>query len=287
MTERRTELRVGAAVVAAGLILVFGILWLGGYRFAEEAYEIAVVFDQVGGLIPGDRVTVAGLDAGEVKALEFREGRVRVGMEIDSDMRIPRDSRFVVASYGLIGAKHVAVSPGTSKVWIESGTVLAGRYEKGLGEVINEMGEALTEIRQILKAVDEVLSDLEARQQVKHTLANASRASEDLRVAIGDLKDTAALLKGFVEEKREPASSALDSIEEASAEFALATQRLAAMSASLDSILARVESGEGSLGKLVNDAQAYNEFLEVLKELRDIITRIKENPKSFVKFSLF
>ena len=59
------------------------------------------------------------------------------------------------------------------------------------------------------------------------------------------------------------------------------------VSASLDSIVKRVEAGEGTLGKLVNDDAAHDEFLAAVKEVRGLVEEIRDNPKSFIKVSLF
>jgi hypothetical protein len=48
-----------------------------------------------------------------------------------------------------------------------------------------------------------------------------------------------------------------------------------------------VEAGEGTLGKLVNDDAAHDEFLAAVKEVRGLVEEIRDNPKSFIKVSLF
>jgi len=287
MASRSSEFKVGITLSIAGVVLILGILWLGGMKLGEERYGIGIVFEEVGGLGAGDKVTVAGLVAGEVLGLELMNGKVLADIEIDSDIRIPVDSRISVASYGLIGAKSVAIKPGVSSEHVPEGAVVRGIYDKGLGDVVSEMGEALTEIRSVLKAADAALSDVEAREQVKTTLRNASVATTDLVVAVADLKETAASLREFIEQNEGGATSTIDSFEEASERFAAASGEIETMSASLDSIVGRLEGGEGTLGKLLTDEQAHDEFLAAVREVRDLVAEIRENPKSFVKFSLF
>jgi phospholipid/cholesterol/gamma-HCH transport system substrate-binding protein len=287
MNERASELRVGVTLTVAGLALILGILWLGGLQLGERRYPISVVFAEVGGLAPGDRVTVAGLEAGEVTDLGLVDGRVLVDIEVDNAVRLPVDSRITVSSYGLIGAKTVAVRPGTSGVYIRAGTTVYGAYEKGLGDVVAEMGEALTEIRQVLKAADEVITDVEGRRRLSHTLENASVAAEDFKFAVADLRSTSATLRTFVDDKMDGAGSAIDSMEEASARFAAFTAELDSMSVTLDEILRRVEAGEGTLGKLIADDEGYDEFVGAAREVKELIAEIRANPKGFVRFSIF
>ena len=208
-------------------------------------------------------------------------------MEIDPDIRIPVDSRISVASYGLIGAKNVAVRPGTSSVFIEPGARVYGVYDKGLGDVVSEMGEALTEIRGVMRAADEVLSDMEGRDQIKETITNARDATVDLKVAVADIRAMAADLRSFVEAKTDDAGNVIDSVGEASERFAEVSAELATISATLDSLVTRIEAGEGTLGKIVTDDSAYNEFTAAVTEVRDLVAEIRQNPKNFIRFSIW
>jgi len=287
MTEHGNELRVGVTLTGAAAALILGVLWLGGFKFGEERYDFSIVFPEVSGLVAGDKVTVAGIPAGEVLGLQLANGQVVVDVSVDSAIKIPVDSRISVASYGLIGAKNVAVRPGSSGVYIGGGQTVFGQYDKGLGDVVAEMGEALTEIRGVLKAADQVITDVEGKERVKTTLMNASEATADLTVAVRDLKAMAAQLRAFVEEKQETAATAIDSLDVASARFARVTADLEQIASTLDSILGRVERGEGSLGKLIGDEEAHDEFVAAIREVRALVAEIQRNPKSFVRFSIF
>ena len=288
MTGHANEVRVGIVLTLALAILVVGILWLSGARFGDETYSFGIIFSEVGGLGVTDKVTVAGLEAGEVSELTLSaRGAVVVDVHVNVGVRIPIDSRITIGSYGFLGGKHVNVRPGTSSVYIEPGATIVGAYEKGMSDVVSEMGEALIEIRQVLKTADEILTDAEGKAQIKRTLGKAEEAAGTLNLAITDLRVVAADLKGFIQAKRDPASEAIDSIAEASETFAEVGGKLDTIAASLDSIVTRVESGEGTLGKLVNDEQVYDEFMAVIKEVRDLVADIREDPKSFVRFSIF
>jgi len=288
MTEHANEVRVGVTLTVAGLLLVVGILWLGGFSLGESRYGFSIMFTEVSGLVAGDKVTVAGLHAGDILSLKLASfGKVIAEVEVDSDIRIPIDSRISVASYGLIGAKVISVIPGGSDVYIEQGTVVQGVYEKGLGDVVHQMGKALTGIQDVLKAADEILTDQEGKELVKEALVNANAASFDLRQATADLSVMATELRAFVSEKKDPAGEAIDAMESAIVGFAEVTGELKDISVSLDSIVRRVEGGEGTLGKLINEDEVHDEFLAAIKEVRDLVAEIRDDPKSFIKFTLF
>jgi len=288
MTEHANEMKVGVTLSIAVVLLVAGILWLGGFSFGESRYKFSIMFDEVAGLVAGDKVTVAGLNAGEILTLTLAPfGKVVAEVEVDDYIKIPVDSRISVASYGLIGAKVISIRPGGSDVYIEPETVVHGQYEKGLGDVVHEMGEALAGIQAVLKSADEILTDQEGKDLVKEALSNANAASFDLKAATADLRVMSTELRTFVSEKRDPAGEAVDAMAGAVVGFSEVTAELKTISASLDSIVTRVEAGDGTLGKLINEDQAHDEFLAAIREVRELVAEIRNNPNSFVKFSLF
>ena len=91
----------------------------------------------------------------------------------------------------------------------------------------------------------------------------------------------------LVAENAEGATATVDSLTVASARFAELTTELKSISMSLDSIVTRVEEGEGSLGKAIGDDVAHDEFVAAVKEVRELVADIREDPKSFVRFSIF
>jgi len=182
MSERGNEVRVGVTITIAGIVLVLGVLWLGGVQFGNETYQFSIVFPEVAGLVVGDKVTVAGITSGEILSLELTNGKVLADIRLDQRTRIPVDSRISVSTYGLIGAKVIAIKPGQSREYIEPGQTVTGYYDQGLGDVVAEMGHALTEIRAVLSKADEAISDEETRRHIGNTLENAA---EDVLKDVG------------------------------------------------------------------------------------------------------
>lgn len=116
MAQRGNEIRVGIMLMFCIAVLVVGILWLSGATLGDDRYAFDVMFREIGGLNPGDKVTVAGLEVGSVASLALEDGGyVRVGLSVAPDVRIPADSRVTIGSYGFLGAKHVGVRPGRAQ----------------------------------------------------------------------------------------------------------------------------------------------------------------------------
>jgi len=62
---------------------------------------------------------------------------------------------------------------------------------------------------------------------------------------------------------------------------------LEATLANFDAIMKKMENGEGSIGKLLNDEQLYKNLEGASKELEELLKDLKENPKRYVHISVF
>lgn len=101
-----------------------------------------------------------------------------------------------------------------------------------------------------------------AEGQLQQILNNASEGSGDLRAASADLKGLLATARG----------------QEAS---------LVSTLQAADSVLSRIQNGQGTLGLLSKDPAMYNEVIETMQELRRLIADIQMNPRKYFKFSVF
>ena len=137
--ERSIEVKVGALILVAMVILGAFILVMGGLSF-EKTYTVYVDFDNPGGLQSGAAVRIAGVKVGSVKALEFQGGKidpksgrrvlVRAQVAIEQKVKdaIHDDADFYVTTQGVLGEQFMAIEPGT----IERPILQEGASVKGI-----------------------------------------------------------------------------------------------------------------------------------------------------------
>ena len=58
-------------------------------------------------------------------------------------------------------------------------------------------------------------------------------------------------------------------------------------SGKLDMLLTKVDSGPGSVAKLINDPGAYNDVRAVLQRMDSLLADIKKNPKRYINVKIF
>jgi phospholipid/cholesterol/gamma-HCH transport system substrate-binding protein len=221
-----------------------------------------------------------------------------VAIELSKDITITRDSRVSIRNVGLMGEKVIAVDVRTSGAPYAARDTIPGIYEPGLGEVMGQIGATVD-------AVTELASDL---RDVAHTLDRNGKLHE----AVDDFAVTSAELKRTVVENRARLSETLGNLSAASKsaralttdreaelgkaldDFASAAEKMDRLSGHLDSVRAqvqvlttRVNSGDGTLGKLVADPKLYDDLRTSVTSLKALVEDIQKHPKKYFHFSVF
>ncbi len=119
--------------IAVGIFLVAGVLSLFALAFQVsglapngqgETYRIVAEFDNIGALKPRSRVTIAGVQIGEVAAIKLDPDWYVARVELDilhSAPPIPIDSTAVILTQGLLGEQYIGLSIGAEEQAIQAG----------------------------------------------------------------------------------------------------------------------------------------------------------------------
>ena len=296
--SRRTEIQVGATVLVALAVTLWGVTWLKELSLARKVRVWTVTFPQTGGLASSDEVQVNGLRKGSVDRVSLVGDHVVVSLALASDITLTSDSRVSIRNVGLMGEKVIAVDyRATGRAYGERDTI-AGVYERGIPEVMAEMGTTVDAISDLARQLQSIASSLERAGTIDKTLANFQGTSEELKLAVSEnralLKETLQNLnaasrtaRSLTTDREAQLRRTLDSFERSAAGMERLTTRLDSLRGALQSVSNKIDGGEGSLGRLVNDPQLYDEAKVTVAELRALIADIKKNPKKYINLSVF
>ncbi len=298
MDNRTIELRVGIVVAIAAIILFLGIIWIKEYRFNVERYKYGVLFPNVGALGVSDPVTVLGVKKGTVESIILSGGDVLVTFNLTTDVKLKKDAKFTVMNIGLRGERFVDVSPGHSPELLDLSKPVEGFYDTGIPEVMGMAGQMLDEIRRLVAHLEGIFGTEWSQESIRETIKDLRKLSGDLvtlldrnkdklEKTVTDLSYTSSELKDLVERNKAKLQSSVDNFTSSSARLDTITTTLSSLSVSLKNLTQKIESGEGTFGKLVNDSTLYNDLRKTTKNVDELITDIKKNPKKYLKVSLF
>ena len=284
------------------MLFIFGFSFLKGKSLFKKDKIIYTVYEEVEGLVEGAKVTINGLVIGKIMKIDFLPNttRILITMSVRSELDFSPQSEAILYEAGLIGGKAIQIDPVfDSKIKVKSGDTLISALKPGLTELINKQIEPLQlKIENMLTSADSLFIGVgnilnnDSQENLKSILKNLSLSTSKINDAsislVEILKKNQSNIDNTFEnfaETSDNLKTITDSISQAN--LAVAINKFTNTIESLDGIVATIESGNGTMGKLVKDETLYQNLSQASKELEDLLSDLKSHPKRYVHFSLF
>ena len=297
------EVKTAVLAIVAIVILLFGYSFLKGENLLAQNRIFYAEYDDVEGLSPSSEVTINGLKVGQVSSIEFKNnsGRLVVSFTVKNDFKFSKNSKVNIYGGSIIGGKSLAIVPNYDQKseWAQSGDTLEGDKEEGIMELVNDkltplqnkLENTITSADSMLTAITEILDD-STRNNIRGTFRNLDATVSSFRV-------TADELQGIVKGNSSKIDRTFTNLDEMSTNFnkfsdTLSTMNIGKITSDLEKVIAdfegisnKLNSKEGTAGKLINDDAVYNNLDQATKQLEQLLQDIKLNPKRYVHFSVF
>jgi len=296
---RYREVWVGLFVVAGLAAVLVTLLTMTNAALWRGRYYVFTDVPNASGIRKGDPVLMRGVNIGRILRFNIRSQGVEMRLEIEGEYRIPKDSRVEIKANGLLGGMVADVIPGSSAEMAQGGDRLPGSTGQGL---FDKMDALAGQADKIAVRVQSML-DEQTVQNLKGSAANAHESLQQLQAMLkeqrGELRDlTTSLRRSAQSVEKVTAGPELERtvqrIDKLTERLEGTAGTLDRSSNSLDSILARMERGEGTLGKLSKDDQLYKNavdatenFNKSAQELQKLIGDLRANPKKYINLKIF
>ncbi len=292
--KRRDEVLVGiVATIAVGLAVV-GSLFLarGGLL---PGYVLYSRFDWGSGLRQGQPVMLSGVSVGYVDAVDInRDGKLLVTMRIYNRYQVPDGTTSKVAPNGVFGDMMVAMTPSkpTDVFFAEGDTVPAGPPSVGLGEVLEKVDAISQDIAALTKALRTELVEDGGLKDIRRTVQSANA----LIVQLNEIAAVQSAELTRTQRSVQRLANAVDSAQVDSTVRAIGalarnvsalTTDLQGTTKQLNGILAKLEQGEGSAGKLLTDEGMYRDVRGLLQRLDSLTADFQKNPRKYINLTIF
>ena len=293
----KRQIRIGVFVLAGMIATVYLLFLLTDPATFRNRYKITTTVDNVMGLRKGDPVQMRGVNIGQVNDFELtRTGEdVVIILEIEGQWPIPEGSTTQLVQPGLMAPRTVEVLPGPGPGIIGTGGALPGKAVKGLLDDTESLGEK-----------GQIVLDRMAELLSPENLDAIGGSAEGLNMLVGELSDLLESESESLTELIESFNRAVDGLAEVTgpelredlantaAKADSLMDRLNATSesiegamASLETILARIEGGEGTLGQLFVDDSLYTSLTAAVESARLFMDDVRENPGRYINVSIF
>jgi phospholipid/cholesterol/gamma-HCH transport system substrate-binding protein len=296
-TSRAAAIQVGIAGLLALLAMILGVVWLKEYRLGQKKTDYFSQFEEVGSLAEGDPVAVRGVKKGAVTAIKLEDQGVRVEFELQRDVMLHPDVELRVTNKGFLGEKYLALDPGVKPGKFDEKKPIPGRFQSGVPEVISGAGDLITEATELSSRLNLMLDSLDpatmekAAKNMEHATSRLSHTVDaneaDLRAAVTDFRSAAMKLNAIASTNEAEVNTTIKDFGTASRQLSSLSEQLSRTATSLDRVVTRLDSGEGSLGKAIQDSTLYMDMKETLRNTNDLVKDIKKNPKRYLKIGLF
>jgi len=229
------------------------------------------------------------VQVGTVRSIELRpQGGVLVGLRLDHEnLALPTDTRAVISG-DVFGAHTVELVPGTSGISVSPGDTLHGAANPQLTDIATDLS---SRVESVLINADRLLSP-EAVANVHATASVLPESARELRAAFSELRQAALALRRTAEnvesaETGTALSSAIGEVETSARALTAAVGRMEESLTSFASVMNKIDTGTGTLGRLVNDETVYEELNNTLREVRALATDIRERPGRYINVRVF
>jgi phospholipid/cholesterol/gamma-HCH transport system substrate-binding protein len=256
----------------------------------------------VGGLQNGTQVSINGLSVGKVNDIRFKDGsgNLLVTFSVDSSFEFSKNSLAELYDTGIIGGKGIQIVPVfDGAAMAESGDTLKANVRPGLTELVQQkltplqfkIEGAVSNADSLLMNFNDIFDD-PTKQNLRESVAGLNKV-------VANFEQSTAMIKVLLENKKYALDSSITNISTITSNFAKISDSLSqadiggtirnldASVKNLNAILLKMNEGDGSLGKLMNDKELYENLARASGELELLLQDFRLNPKRYVNVSVF
>ncbi len=292
--KRRDEVTVGILITVALVVLVVGALWLarGGL---SSGYPLNARFAWGQNLKQGQPVMLAGVTIGYVSDVRLRDdGFLDADLRVNNEYRVPRNAVAEVVPVGIFGDAAIALkATGPSEQSFAAGdTVPTRSATSGLDALTGRADSIMLSVNRITRAIEGDFVEAGGFRDMRTTMANMNRLVAQMSGVVAEqnrnLTVTMASLRS--------ATSGVDSAQIATTLSTFRTtaasadslmQRLSSNTTQLQAILARLERGEGTVGKFMTDTMLYRDARNLLTRMDSLMADFQRNPRKYINLTIF
>ncbi|OOG67072.1 MlaD family protein [Flavobacterium sp. A45] len=295
------ELKTAILVITSILLFIWGYNFLKGKDLFNNYKTLYVEYTNVEGLAPSALVTINGLTIGKVKTITIGDkGILLVELQINTDFPISKSSVATIYDASLIGGKQISINPNYTDTNIaESGDYLKGNIQASLMDslgdkatpVMEKLEKLMVSADKLVNSVNNVL-DEKGQADLKKSLAELSATMEQFHKVASNansiLDENKGQLKGVVSNFNKVSDNFVkisDSLNKA--DLGLTVRNLNATLSKVDVLMKGLESGKGTMGKLLKDDALYANLEKTSKELELLLQDVRLNPTRYVNVSVF
>lgn len=298
------EWKIGSFVVIVLVVSFFVINYLRGKDIFNKEIELVAYYENLEGLTESAPVFIKGYKAGKVNEVEYvaAEGNFKVTCSIMKEFAIPEDSKMTIYAVDIMGGKGIRIDLGSSEIMAGDGAELVPAFEAGLLDgLASQITPLMTKVNNTLDSLTVTVAGVnqllgaQNQEKISNTLAHLERTmadvssiadgingkSEELNTFIDNLAGLSAKLNVIAEKVDttiDGVNVVVDGLEETDIKGVVESFKV---------LLENINDPDGTIGKLLVDGSVYDSLDALLTDVDSLVKKIEENPKKYMKLSVF
>jgi phospholipid/cholesterol/gamma-HCH transport system substrate-binding protein len=300
----KQEAKVGLFVVIACMVVAYFIIntseedsILRFWQHKTEKHLLQVELSDASGVRKGTSVRISGVQVGTVESITLKNGKAILSMKVDKELVIHETGYASLQSKGVLGDKFVAIFPGEGAP-LKEGSVLPSKVTPTLDDimvVVHDLGESVLNItRKFEESLDDgpdgnrftsIASNIEElsrqilemvkenRSHVGTVTSNFSRISTDLEQQLPQILSEMKLLisdfRSVVKDEKGKLSDTMNHTAEM-------TRKMNDAMTSVQNITQKIDSGQGTIGKLINDNETAAKLDNILDQASSSLEEVQK-----------
>lgn len=311
------EFKIGIIVTSAIGLFLWGFNFLKGNDLFNQKYILYAVYPKIDGLIEANPLLVNGFKVGQINKITLTkvngEYAVLVKFLLTEDIQIPKHSIARSVSSDLLGSKAVEIVYSKEPEFVKSGDTLYAENEEGLKSAVSkQLAPLQAKAVSLLSSIDSVMTVVQYILNTK-TRDNLDKSFESIKKAIQSLEQTAYKLDDLMATEKAKISSVLtklnslagmlekntgkidniignfsnlsDSLSKSNLKSAITEADKTLQE--LNKLVAQINAGQGTLGKLAKNDSLYNNLNKASDDLDKLMKDLRINPERYIHFSVF
>ena len=295
------ELKIGVFVIVVLTASFFLINYLRGKDIFNKEIEISSRYADVEGLVASAPVYIKGYKAGKVTEVSYDSSSdsFLVTCSVLKDFRIPEDSKMTIYGVDIMGGKGIKIDLGSSSAAVEDGGFLSSASEpslldglaEGVAPLLDKVSNTLDSLNVTVASVNRLLTD----GNIQKILVHMERTMADVRAIAAQLNgksdelnllvDNLAILSGKIVGIADKTDSLMSDFSSVVSE--IKPEDIKDVVTSFRELLKNINDPDGTIGRLLVDDSVYDSVDGLLNDVDLLVRKIQENPRKYIRISIF
>jgi phospholipid/cholesterol/gamma-HCH transport system substrate-binding protein len=308
------ETKIGALTSIAIVLLILGFNFLKGNSFTSKNIRYYAVFNNIEGLANSNPVNINGKQVGTVYSTDGGRDmrRIIVALNMSQDIDIPDNSAAVIVP-SVLGTTSLEIKLGTTNTFYKNGDTLFTKTGAGMfDEALQRIDPVLFEVNNAVKALDSLLNavnsvfDPTTKGNIRSMIDNLNKTTAGLAASSASLETMMNTQTGVLTKTLNNVSSFTGNLAGNNEKINQITTNVQTLTSNLSKLelektltslnatinglqtaVEKVNSDDGTLGKLVNDNNLYNNLTATSNKLNLLLDDVRTHPKRYINISLF